>query len=56
MLPGRAGKGRWWSAAPVAEQGEEEESGLHPHLSPIPSSPRIPQRAELVPKVEGQKI
>lgn len=63
--PAGAGRGSWRStaraprsapAAAVTAQEEREEGGLRPHLLPSPSLRHIPQRAELVSRVEGQKI
>lgn len=60
-----AGRGRWRSAvrpprsvpaAPVTARGEREKGGLRSHLLPSPSPRHIPQRAELVSRVEGQRL
>lgn len=60
-----AGRGRWRSAvrtprsspaAPGTAREEREEGGLRSHLLTSPLSRHILQRAELVSRVEGQRL
>lgn len=50
---GPLGSGARWAAG-TAWQERQEEGGLRPRL--LPASRHIPQRAELGPRVEGQRL